>query len=129
MLRHLSFERSKSETTTRTPASARLHAMWEPMNPAPPVTTTKSALDTFAIIELILNKTCCCSPDRSLQSLVVDGALYHNTRDYGAGDGVQKGEELLELVEPCVGDIDDVLVLDREALRQEIGIGIAHIEA
>jgi len=49
--------------------------------------------------------------------------------DNGPGQCVQKRKELLQFVETGVGDVDDVLVLDSEALSEEIGVRVAHIEA
>src|SRR6202011_6395660 len=40
----------------------------------------------------------------------------------------QQREELLQLVEIGIGYVNDVLVVHRKALRQEVGFGVAQIE-
>src|SRR5215831_1537445 len=128
MLRHLSPDRKRSETTTRRPASARSHATWEPMNPAPPVTKMKSVLDKFSIKGIATpNFVLLSYSNTPFQSF--NGTLHHNTGDHGTGDGVQESEEFLQLVQFSVSDIDYVLVFDRKTLREKICIRVAHIQA
>src|SRR5271169_6461267 len=55
-------------------------------------------------------------------------ALYHNPGNHRPGDRVQQRKELLQLVQPGIGDIDDVFVFYRKALGEKIGIGVAEIE-
>ena len=60
--------------------------------------------------------------------------LRHRILDDDAGDDrsgqcIQQGEEFLQFVQIGVSDVNDVLVVHREALREEVGFGIAQIES
>src|ERR1700730_6669594 len=130
MLRHLSPNPKRSATTTRKPSSARWLTIWEPIKPAPPVTTTRSSPDKLCILGMTffqkgsaLGGLIC--RNRALRCCVLDD----DTGDNRSSQGIQKREKFLQLVQPRVGDVDDVLVLDGKPLGKEIGIRIAHIEA
>src|SRR5262249_24539660 len=56
-------------------------------------------------------------------------ALDDNSGDHRTSDRVQQREELLQLVEPGIGDVDDIFVLDGKALCEKIRVGVAEIEA
>src|SRR5712671_194339 len=104
--------------------------MWEPIKPAPPVTTIRSSPDKLCILGMwsfqkgsALDGFIC--RNRALRCCVLDDDAGYDR----PGQGIQKREEFLQLVQPRVGDVDDVLVLDGKPLGKEIGIRIAHIEA
>src|ERR1700730_18777926 len=104
MLRHLSPDPKRSETTTRKPSSARWLTIWEPIKPAPPVTTTRSSPDKLCILGMgsfqkgsALDAFIC--GNRALRCCVLDD----DAGDDRSSQGVQKREEFLELVLPSVG--------------------------
>jgi len=44
------------------------------------------------------------------------------------GNGLEKGEQLLDLYGPGVGDKDDVLVANRKLVGQQVGGGVGEVE-
>src|SRR5215471_5092212 len=56
-------------------------------------------------------------------------SLNDDAGNHWSRDRVQQCEELLQLVQPGVGNVYHVPVFDGKPLREEEGIGIAHIEA
>src|SRR5271169_1765752 len=72
-----------------------------------------------------------CTVDRDFlepPAPVAYRTLYHNPGNHRPGDRVQQRKELLQLVQPGIGDVDDVFVFYRKALGEKIGIGVAEIE-
>src|SRR5215469_8033420 len=113
MLRHFCPDRKRSQITTRAPAADRSATMFDPMKPAPPVTTISSSSVGKCWFANILG----CR------------VLNHDAGDHGPRQGIQQGEEFLQFVQPSVGDVNDVLVFDGKTLGKEIGIGVTEIEA
>src|SRR5713101_6321052 len=48
--------------------------------------------------------------------------------DHGSGNRIQQSEEFLQLIQPRIGDVNDVLVVDGESLGEKIAVGVAEIE-
>src|SRR5438876_12410220 len=55
--------------------------------------------------------------------------LDYDPGDHGSGECIQQGKELLQLIQPRIGDVDDVLIDDGEALGEKIATGVAEVEA
>src|SRR6516165_2899122 len=131
-LRHFPPDRKRSQTTTRPPALVSSRTMLDPMNPAPPLTRIKSSPEKFWPAGMILSldyEMRIVEPDfLEPPSRSVYRTLYHNPGNHRPGDRVQQRKELLQLVQPGIGAIDDVFVFYRKALGEKIGIGVAEIE-
>src|SRR5580704_19420652 len=61
-------------------------------------------------------------------------STFHVTTGHQAGhdwtrDLIERGEEFVDLRSRGIGDKDDVLVVDRELLRERVGFAVAEIEA
>src|SRR5580704_321652 len=101
MLRHLSPDPKRSEIATRRPPSARWLTIWEPIKPAPPVTTISSSLDklcTLGMASFFRVPTALpdgfISQNRPLRCCVLDD----DAGDDRSGQGIQQREEFLQLV-------------------------------
>src|SRR5919109_2544153 len=108
MLRHLLPDLRWSEITTRRPASARSETIFDPMNPAPPVTTIGSSSERFCIADIapaFLGKRQLPSGGELRHAgsmhrlrLFFHRALYDDPGDHWPRYRVQQREEFLQLI-------------------------------
>src|ERR1700751_4035637 len=99
MLRHLSPEPRRSEIATRGPHWARWLTIWEPIKPAPPVTTIRSSLDRLCTLGMASLQAWAAPAgficrNRPLRCCVLDD----DAGDDRSRQGIQQREEFLQLV-------------------------------
>ena len=53
---------------------------------------------------------------------------HHRSSDNRTRDRTEQREELLQLAHRRIGHVDEVVILDRKTLRQEIAVNLSQIE-